>query len=174
MHAKRHRTPSEVSIVQNHERISPTDARLLLALIDHPRATTIALAEHAGLSRNTVQARLARLEQDRGLVSFDRRIDPKALGYPLTAYVTTQVTQHKLDKVAAALAAIPEVLQVQGVSGPTDLLVHVVAADADDLYRIAGQILAIPGVERTNTSLVMRELVEYRITPLLCRIIEPV
>jgi DNA-binding Lrp family transcriptional regulator len=46
-------------------------------------------------------------------------------------------------------------------------MVHVVAADADDLYRIAGQILAIPGVERTNTALVMRELADYRITPLL-------
>ncbi|MFF4761389.1 Lrp/AsnC family transcriptional regulator [Streptomyces sp. NPDC001292] len=162
-----------MSIVQNHDRISPTDARLLLALIDHPRATTIALAEHARLSRNTVQTRLARLEQDRGLVSFDRRIDPKALGYTLTAYVTTQVTQRRLDDVATALAAIPEVLQVHGVSGPIDLLVHVVAADADDLYRIAGQILAIPGVERTNTALVMRELVDYRITPLLCRIADP-
>ena len=49
------------------------------------------------------------------------------------------------------------------------MLVHVVAADADDLYRVAGQILAIPGVERTNTSLVMRRLVDYRITPLLRR-----
>jgi DNA-binding Lrp family transcriptional regulator len=46
-------------------------------------------------------------------------------------------------------------------------MVHVVAADADDLYRIARQILAIPGVERTNTALVMRELADYRITPLL-------
>jgi hypothetical protein len=45
----------------------------------------------------------------------------------------------------------------------------VVAADADDLYRIAGQILAIPGVERTNSALVMRELVSYRIKPLLQR-----
>jgi DNA-binding Lrp family transcriptional regulator len=58
---------------------------------------------------------------------------------------------------------------VHGLSGPTDLLVHVVATDADELYRIAGQILAIPGVERTNTALVMRELVHYRITPLLRR-----
>lgn len=158
--------------MQSDDRISPTDARLLLALTDHPRATTIALAEHAGLSRNTVQTRMARLEQDRGLASFERRIDPKALGYPLTAYVTTQVTQRRLDEVATALAAIPEVLQVHGVSGPTDLLVHVVAADADDLYRIAGQILAIPGIERTNTALVMRELVDYRISPLLRRITE--
>lgn len=44
----------------------------------------------------------------------------------------------------SGLASIPEVLQVGGISGPTDLLVHVVATGADDLYRIAGQILAIP------------------------------
>jgi DNA-binding Lrp family transcriptional regulator len=149
----------------NSDRIDPTDARLLLALIEESRATTVALAEQTGLSRNTVQTRLARLEAR--LDSFQRRISPKLLGYPLTAFVTTQVRQRLLDEVAAALDDIPEVLQVQGISGQTDLMVHVVATDADDLYRIAGQILAIPGVERTNTALVMRELVDYRITPLL-------
>jgi DNA-binding Lrp family transcriptional regulator len=149
----------------NPDRIDSTDARLLLALTEDPRATTIALAEQTGLSRNTVQTRLARLEER--LDSFQRRVPPKLLGYPLTAYVTTQVRQRLLDEVAAALAEIPEVLQVQGISGQTDLMVQVVAADADDLYRIAGQILAIDGVERTNTALVMRELVDYRISPLL-------
>ncbi|MGH3168815.1 MAG: Lrp/AsnC family transcriptional regulator [Trebonia sp.] len=151
----------------SQHRIDLTDARLLLALIARPRASAIALADQAGLSRNTVQARLARLEEQGAIDSFERQIPPAALGYPLTAYITTQVTQRRLDEIAAALASIPEVLQVDGISGQTDLLVHVVAADADDLYRIAGQVLAIPGVERTNTALVMRELVTYRITPLL-------
>lgn len=150
--------------------IDATDARLLLELTEHPRATTIGLAGQVGISRNTAQARLARLEQNGALDSFQRRITPEALGYPLTAFITTQVTQRKLDDVAAALAAVPEVLQVHGISGPIDLLVHVVAADAEDLYRIAGQILAIPGVERTSTALVMRQLVDYRITPLLRRV----
>ena len=116
-----------------------------------------------------MQARLAGLEARGLLDSFERQVPPAILGYPLTAYITTQVTQRRLDEVAAALASIPEVLQVDGISGQTDLLVHVVAADADDLYRIAGQILDIPGVERTNTALVMRELVSYRVTPLLRR-----
>jgi DNA-binding Lrp family transcriptional regulator len=160
----------KVSIVRNRHRIDSTDARLLLALVDRPRATAMALTGQTGLSRNTVQARLARLEEQGVLDSFERQVPPAALGYPLTAYITTQVIQRRLDEVAAALASIPEVLQVGGISGQTDLLVHVVAADADDLYRIAGQILAIPGVERTNTALVMRELVNYRITPLLQRL----
>jgi DNA-binding Lrp family transcriptional regulator len=158
-----------VSIVPSPHRIDTTDARLLLALVTQPRASAITLAGQAGLSRNTVQARLARLEERGVLSSFERQVPPAVLGYPLTAYITTQVTQRRLDEVAAALASIPEVLQVDGISGQTDLLVHAVAADADDLYRIAGQILAIPGVERTNTALVMRELVSYRITPLLER-----
>ncbi|QUH06030.1 Lrp/AsnC family transcriptional regulator [Saccharopolyspora erythraea] len=149
------------------DRIDATDARLLLALIEEPRATTVALAEQTGLSRNTVQTRLARLEER--LDSFERRVSPALLGYPLTAFVTTTVRQRLLDEVAAALDGIPEVLQVQGISGQSDLLVRVVATDADDLYRIAGQILAIPGVERTSTALVMRELVDYRVAPLLLR-----
>jgi DNA-binding Lrp family transcriptional regulator len=166
------RGPPKVSIVRNKNRIDPTDARLLLVLVERPRATAIALTGQTGLSRNTVAARLARLEQQGVLDSLERQIPPAMLGYPLTAFITTQVTQRRLDEVAAALADIPEVLQVHGISGQIDLLVHVVAADADDLYRIAGQVLAIPGVERTNTALVMRELVNYRITPLLRRCAE--
>jgi DNA-binding Lrp family transcriptional regulator len=149
--------------------LDPIDARILTFLAEQPRATTMAVAERVGISRNTAQSRLVRLEQDGALKSFERRVAPEALGYPLTAFVTTQVTQRMLDEVAEALVGIPEVIEVQGISGPVDLLVHVVAADADDLYRIAGQILAIPGVERTNTSLVMRRLVDYRIAPLLRR-----
>ncbi|MFD0059231.1 Lrp/AsnC family transcriptional regulator [Streptomyces sp. NPDC127168] len=151
------------------ERIDPTDARLLLALAAQPRATTVALAEASGLSRNTVQARLAALDRTGAVGSFERRVDPAALGCPLAAFVTTQVAQRRLDDVAKALAAIPEVLQVDGLTGDTDLLVHVVAADAEDLYRVAGQILDIPDVERTSTALVMRRLVDYRIAPLLRR-----
>jgi DNA-binding Lrp family transcriptional regulator len=106
------------------------------------------------------------------LGSFERRIDPAALGYPLTAFVMVQVVQRLLAEVSAALAEVPEVVEVLGLSGPTDLLVQVVARDADDLYRIAGRLLAIDGVERTTTSLVMRRLVEHRLEPLLRRIAE--
>jgi DNA-binding Lrp family transcriptional regulator len=157
------------STVRSPGTVDSTDARLLLALAESPRATVLALAERVGLSRNTVQARLAGLEARGVLTSFERRIDPAALGYPLTAFVTVQVTQRMLAEVAAALRDVPEVLEVLGLSGPADLLVRVAARDADDLYRIAGQLLATDGVERTTTSLVMRTLVEHRVTPLLER-----
>ena len=132
-----------------------------------PRATTIALAEQIGVSRNTVQARLARLEARGALLPFDRRIDPAFLGYPMRAYVLTLVKQRLLDEVAAALTQVPEIVEVQGLSGTVDLLIEVVARDADDLYRIAGRILDIRGVRRTRTSLVMRGLVDDRVAQLI-------
>ncbi|CAM2764636.1 Lrp/AsnC family transcriptional regulator [Mycobacterium simiae] len=152
----------------NSQRIvDDTDARILRALVAAPRATAVALAETTGLARNTVHARLTRLESGGVLQSFERRIDPGALGYPLTAFIMVTVTQRKLDRIGDALAGVPEVLEVHGLSGVTDLLVHVVARDADDLYRLAGQILDIDGVEKTTTGLVMRRLVDYRLGPLL-------
>ena len=64
-----------------------TDARILLALSEDARLSGVELAQRLGLSRNTVQSRLARLESDRLLGSMDRRVQHRALGYPLTAFV---------------------------------------------------------------------------------------
>ncbi|MGQ9408244.1 Lrp/AsnC family transcriptional regulator [Mycolicibacterium neoaurum] len=147
--------------------IDDIDARILRALVVDPRATVVALADATRLARNTVHARLARMETRGVLQSLERRIDPAALGYPLTAFIMVTVTQRKLRAIGDALERVPEVLEVHGLSGVTDLLVHIVARDADDLYRIAGQILDIDGVEKTTTGLVMRRLVDYRVAPLL-------
>jgi DNA-binding Lrp family transcriptional regulator len=143
------------------------DARLLFKLARDPRATVMALAEAAGVSRNTVQARINKWNQSQAILGFDRCIDPSFLGYPLRAVVLTQVRQRFLDEVSSSLAMVPEVVEVCGLSGSVDLIVHVVARDADDLYRIAGKVLDIKGVRRTTTSLVMRTLVEYRISQLI-------
>jgi DNA-binding Lrp family transcriptional regulator len=146
------------------------DLRILRALAVDPRATVVGLAEATGLSRNTVHARLGRLETNGALRSFERRIDPGTLGFPLTAYILVAVTQRKLTPIAGSLSEVPEVIEVHGLSGVTDLLVQIAARDADDLYRIAGRILDIDGVEKTTTGLVMRRLVDYRVSPLLQRL----
>ena len=143
------------------------DTAILRALVSNPDATNLAVSNASGLARNTVRSRLARFTDEDILRAFERRIDPAFLGYPLRAYVITRVTQRKLDQVCLVLATVPEVLEVHGLAGVSDLLVHVVARDADDLYRIAGHILSIDGVKRTNTGFVMRELVKYRIAQLI-------
>src|SRR3954463_12104146 len=149
--------------------VDATDERLLLALADDPRASVMALSQRLGLARNTVQARLSRLESNDVLAPLDRRVRPEALGYRLGAYVTVTVMQRSLAEVSGALAQIPEVVEVTGLSGVADLLVEVVAKDADDLWRITEQVPAIPGVQRTDPALALRRFVDHRVGPLLER-----
>lgn len=147
--------------------VDDIDRRILRALCADPRATIVGLAEATGLARNTVHTRVARLETNGVLKPVERRVDPASLGFPLSAYIMVTVTQRKLGRIAQALADVPEVIEVHGLSGVPDLLVQIVARDADDLYRIAGRVLDIDGVEKTTTGLVMRRLVEYRVAPLI-------
>jgi DNA-binding Lrp family transcriptional regulator len=158
---------NERAILSGMTRLDRTDARMLLALCDAPRATGVQLAATLGLARNTVQARLARWDQEKVLASIDRCVSPRDLGYPLKAFITAVVDQHRLDDVITALETIAQITQVTGLSGAADLLIGVAALDADDLYRIAGLVLAVPGVERTTMAVAMHEVVTYRTRPLL-------
>jgi DNA-binding Lrp family transcriptional regulator len=147
--------------------IDAVDLALLRALSQDPRATTVALAQRLGISRNTVAARLTRLEQAGAFREFDRCIDPAVLGHPLTAFIEVTVHQQELARIVTELAEIPEVVQAYGHSGAADLRVHVVCRDTDHLFRIDAAILRIAGVQRTETALSMGELVPYRIQPLM-------
>lgn len=150
----------------NHDAI---DRALLEALTADPRGSYVALADRLGLSRNTVQARMTQLEASGAFLPFDRRINPEPLGYPLSAFITVTVQQKQLAGIVEKIAEIPEVLQALGMSGASDLMVQVVCTDAHDLFRIDGEILAIDGVERTETSLSMGELIPFRMGQLLGR-----
>ncbi|WP_104104560.1 Lrp/AsnC family transcriptional regulator [Arthrobacter sp. 08Y14] len=149
--------------------LDSTDTRLLLAMAKDPRRTVVALATALGISRNTVQARLTQLEKKSVFLSFERRISPAALGYPLMAFVHVHVQQQRLAEITAQLAGVPEVVEAHGLTGDADILLRVVAEDAQDLFRVNKAILAVPGVERCDTNLAMGELIPFRVAPLLER-----
>ena len=146
-----------------------TDLRLLRALAREPGRTVVALASALGISRNTVQARLGRLQHRDAFLPFERRINPATLGYPLLAFVHVHVRQQQLEDITSALALIPEVVEAHGLTGDADLLLRVVAADTEELFAVNRRLLAIPGVERCDTNLAMGELIAFRMQPLIDR-----
>jgi DNA-binding Lrp family transcriptional regulator len=143
------------------------DLKLLLALAESPRATTVALADGLGLSRNTVQARMAALARAGAFLDYDRCIHPAVAGYPLVAFTTLHVHQQLLGAITEELATIPEIVQAHGISGAADLLVTIVCRTAEDLFRVNARMLAVPGVERAETAMGISEVIPYRISPLL-------
>lgn len=154
-------------------RLDKVDLELLRALCVDPHSSFVSLAHTLGLSRNTVQARMTRLEEAQAFLSFDRRISLAALGYPLTAFIEVYIEQKRAVDIIAQLTLIPEIVQAHGMSGAADLLIRVACADAEDLFRIDRTILACEGVQRTETALAMGELIPFRVTPLVERGVQP-
>lgn len=159
--------PVTLLLFRTMTKLDAVDLDLLRALSHDPRATVVALAEKLGLSRNTVQARMGRLEKNGAFLSYERTLSAEALGFPIEAFLQVTVRQAELPTIREALAEVPEVLQAHGMSGPVDLLVRVACRDAQHLFDIDARILSIEGVERTETSLVMREVIGYRVGPLM-------
>lgn len=156
-----------VLILRIMQQLDATDIRILQALSVSPKASAVAIAAKLGLSRNTVQSRMARLEVSGALLAFEQRINPTALGFPLASFVNIHIQQRKLASIVRKLAQIPEITEAHGVTGSADILARVVASGAEELFRVNGAILDIDGVERADTSLSMAELIPRRTSSLM-------
>ena len=149
--------------------IDRLDAALIKLLAAEPRIGVLETSRRLGVARGTVQARLDRL-RDRGVISgYGPDVDPAALGYEVTAFITLEIRQaggH--DPVAERLAAIPEVLEVHTITGAGDMLCRVVARTNADLQRVLDAIVSTDGVVRSSTLISLATQVPYRILPLVC------
>jgi DNA-binding Lrp family transcriptional regulator len=144
------------------------DAALIELLATEPRVGVLEASRRLRVARGTVQARLERM-QDRGVITgYGPEVDPAALGYEVTAFVTLEIRQaggH--DPVAERLAAIPEVLEVHTITGPGDMLCRVVARSNADLQRVIDAIVSADGVNRSATLISLATQVPYKILPLV-------
>ena len=154
--------------------IDGLDARLIDLLTARPRIGVLEASRRLGVARGTVQARLDRL-RSRGVVTgFGPDVDPAALGYGVTAFVTLEIRQvggH--DPVTDRLALIAEVLEAHTITGSGDMLCRVVARDNADLQRVIDAIVDVPGVVRTSTVIALAAPVRYRVLPLVHAAVRP-
>jgi DNA-binding Lrp family transcriptional regulator len=148
--------------------IDSLDAALIELLAAEPRVGVLEASRRLGVARGTVQARLDRLAERGVITGYGPDVNPAALGYEVTAFITLEIRQaggH--DPVAARLAAIPEVLEVHTITGTGDMLCRVVARTNADLQRVLDAIVSVEGVVRSSTLISLATPVSYRILPLV-------
>jgi DNA-binding Lrp family transcriptional regulator len=144
------------------------DAQLVQLLRDEPRVGVLEASRRLGVARGTIQARLDRMQARGVITGFGPDIDPVALGYAVTAFVTLEIRQaggH--DPVTHGLAAIPEVLEMHTITGSGDLFCRVVARTNADLQRVIDAIVDVAGVVRTSTVIALDTPLRYRVLPLV-------
>ncbi len=146
------------------------DLRLLELFSAEPDIGVLGASRRLGVARGTTQARLDKLLA-RGVVrSFGPQIDPAALGYEVTAFVTVEISQgggH--ESIAGELAAIPEILEAHTITGPGDMLLRLVARTNSDLQRVIDQVLATEGIQRTASVIALDTQIPFRVLPLARR-----
>jgi len=148
--------------------VDSLDAALLELLAAEPRVGVLEASRRLGVARGTVQARLERMHEHGVITGYGPEVDPAALGYEVTAFITLEIRQvggH--DPVADRLAVIPEVLEVHTITGAGDLLCRVVARTNADLQRVLDTIVSVEGVIRSATVISLATQVPYRVLPLV-------
>lgn len=148
--------------------IDTLDARLIELLTAEPRIGVFEASRRLGVARGTVQARLDRM-QERGVITgWGPDIDPAAIGHPVTAFITLELTQAGGRKlIAERLSLIDEILEAHTITGSGDVLCRAVARDNADLQRVIDAIVEVPGIVRTSTVIALATAVRYRTTPLV-------
>lgn len=144
------------------------DATLLRLFSEEPRVGVLEASRRLGVARGTVQARLDKLDRAGVIAGWGPVLDPAAVGYPVTAFLTLEIRQGSgHETVARHLATIPEVLEAFTITGAGDMWARVVARSNADLQRVIDSVLSDPGIVRSSTVIALAEQIRHRVLPLL-------
>lgn len=139
------------------------DKRILRVLQQDGRIPIIELAERVGLSATPCARRIARLEEAGVIRGYGARLDPTALGLPLTVFVFVELEGNARDTLAnfeKGIRRFDEVAECHLMTGTRDVLVKVVAQDLQSFDRFLEEnLLQVPGIRATRTSFSLRALV---------------
>jgi len=126
--------------------------RQVVALLQRDgRMPNVEIARELGVAEGTVRKRLERLI-DSGIIHVTAVVNPGVLSAATPVFVGVEVDLQRLEQVAAALAAMPDVLRVAIVAGEYDIMLEAVLPSIDRLLPfLRDRVGAIPGVKHTAT-----------------------
>ncbi len=130
------------------------DRRIIAALQHNARDSTTRIAATLGVARTTVHERIHRLEE-RGIIQGYSVVLGETEDTPkVQIIVLLEVQQKETTRIIKRLDAYPEVKLCLSINGEFDLLLTAEAPRIEDLDILVDELAKIPGVLRTNTSVV--------------------
>ena len=145
------------------------DRKILALLQEDGRLTVTDLAARVGLSLSPCHRRLRDMERAGIIRGYRALVNPAAVGLTFQALVFVTMRQEDRDTLLgfeAAVAGIPQVIQAQRLFGDPDYLLRIVTADLQAYQQLEDDVLAaLPGVQRLNSTLVMKQVVDERPLP---------
>lgn len=148
--------------------IDYSDFKILNILQKDARTPNVAIARQVGLAPSATLERVRKLETRGVIQSYTARIDPKAVGVGLLAYIFVRTDERAgQTRSARLLARLPEVLEVHHIAGEDCFLVKARAADTEGLGRLLREgIGTVPSIRSIRTAIVLETIKESSALPL--------
>lgn len=132
-----------------------TDERLIAALRHDARASLSDLAARLGLSRTTVRARLARLQEGGEVVGFSVITRADVARDPVRGLMMIGIEGRGATRIKRQLATMAELRAVHSTNGRWDLIVEIGTATLEQFDKVLDRIRQLDGVISSETSLLL-------------------
>jgi Lrp/AsnC family leucine-responsive transcriptional regulator len=116
--------------------LDDTDRALLVELQRDARLSLAELGRRIGLSPPAVAERVRRLTDDGVIRGFHADVDPRALGFTLSAIVRVRPAPRQIAKVAELARATAEVVECHRITGEDCFFVKVHVRDVEHLEEV--------------------------------------
>jgi Lrp/AsnC family leucine-responsive transcriptional regulator len=113
-------------------KLDSIDRKIIATLQTDSRLTLQEIADRVGLTASPCHRRITRLERDGIITRYSAMVNQKAVGLPVSVFVSVKLERQKereLELFSKAIAKWPEVVECYLMTGPRDYLMRVVAPD---------------------------------------------
>jgi Lrp/AsnC family transcriptional regulator, leucine-responsive regulatory protein len=143
-------------------RLDQIDQRIIGELIDDGRVPMAELGRRVNLSPPAVSERVQRLEQAGVITGYRAVVDPRALGYQLTAIVRVKPSPRQLHRIPELALQIPEVGECHRITGEDCFYLKLHLRSIDELTSLLDRFLAFG---ETTTSIINASPILHRDPP---------
>lgn len=152
-------------------KLDRTDRQILNFLQQDGRISNVALARKVNLSATPCHERVRRLEKHGFIKGYTALLEPNMVSAGLLVFVEIDLLRTSPDAFRdfrREAKKLPELLECHLVSGNFDYLLKARVNDMQEYRDLLGEkILALPGVSDSRSYVVMEEVKESTILPVL-------
>jgi Lrp/AsnC family transcriptional regulator len=137
------------------------DCAILSALQTDATLSIANLSERVGLSSTPCWKRVKRLEEEGYIESRVSLVNRHKVGLPVTVFVSVRTSEHDekwLARFAAAVIALPEVLEFHRMSGDIDYLLKVVTTDIGGYDRFYKKLITTAHLTGVSSAFSMEQI----------------
>jgi Lrp/AsnC family leucine-responsive transcriptional regulator len=142
--------------------LDATDREIVSELAHDGRVSFAELGRRVSLSAPAVTERVRRLEQFGVITGYRAEVDPRALGYALTAIVRVKPAVRQLSKIAELAAGIPQIEECLRITGEDCFYMKLHLGSIEELPSVLDRFLLYG---ETTTSIVNATPVPRRDPP---------